>query len=233
MNQTAYNHQRSRHGPTDITPGSYSTTSLVHIPERTYAIPKVLDVCAHSLLQIRLQPLSFTSLPIRYSQIILAFAGSIPAGVLVRFFIDSMLPAALLALRSTQPLIEMSTRKFPWGYVGLTLPLSCAYSLEYPDSLIPLEAQGPILASTGKALPYPTFASTHSELTTASQHIQNKYVTAYRQGLEVSPASHSDSLNPFCAAITMPTPPCNVLSSSCNSKYSQLPSTACAQYLRT
>jgi hypothetical protein len=125
-----------------------------------------------------------------------------------------MLPAALLTLGSTQPLIEMSTRKFPWGYVGLTLPLSCAYCLQYPDSLIPLGAQGPILASTGKALPYPTFASTHSELTTASQHIQNKYVTAYRQALEVSPASHSNSLHPFCAAITMPTPPCNHPSSN-------------------
>jgi hypothetical protein len=53
----------------------------------------------------------------------------------LEFFIDIILPAAPMALGSTQPLTEMSTRNISWGKdgrcVGLTtLPPSCADCLK-------------------------------------------------------------------------------------------------------
>ena len=62
-----------------------------------------------------------------------------------------------MALGSTQPLTEISTRNISWGEdgrcVGLTtLPPSCAYCLEVwePQHLEPL---GPVQACNGTALP--------------------------------------------------------------------------------
>ena len=51
-------------------------------------------------------------------------------------FIDIILPAALMALGSTQPLTEMSTTNIPWGREGsqcivlTTFPSSCADCIE-------------------------------------------------------------------------------------------------------
>ena len=42
-------------------------------------------------------------------------AGSIPAGVIVIFHRHKILPIALWALGSTQPLTEMSTSGISWG----------------------------------------------------------------------------------------------------------------------
>jgi len=63
-----------------------------------------------------------------------------------------------MALGSTQPLTEMSTRLFPGGKVGrcvrlTTLPPSCAVVMKY-GNLNFLEPSGPIQACNGTALPF-------------------------------------------------------------------------------
>jgi hypothetical protein len=65
-----------------------------------------------------------------------------------------------MALGSTQPLTEMSTRNISWckggRCVGLTtLPPSCADCLKKCGSLDLLEPSGPVYAYNGTALPLP------------------------------------------------------------------------------
>ena len=64
-----------------------------------------------------------------------------------------------MALRSTQPLTEMSTREFPGGKCGrcirlTTLPPSCAVVMK-SGNLNFLEPSGPLQACNGTALPLP------------------------------------------------------------------------------
>ena len=63
-----------------------------------------------------------------------------------------------MALRSTQPLTEMSTRNISWGKGGrcvrlTTLPPSCAVVTK-SGNLNFLEPSGPVQACNGTALPY-------------------------------------------------------------------------------
>ena len=65
-----------------------------------------------------------------------------------------------MALRSTQPLTEMSTRSISWGKGGrcvrlTTLPLSCVVVMKY-GNLNFLEPSEPLQAYNGTALPYLT-----------------------------------------------------------------------------
>ena len=77
-------------------------------------------------------------------------AGWIPDGVIGIF--------RTMALGSTQPLTEMSTRRISWGkcgrYVRLTtLPPSCAFVMKSGNFNF-LEPSGPLQACNGTALPY-------------------------------------------------------------------------------
>jgi len=67
--------------------------------------------------------------------------------VSLEFFIDIILPSGhIMALGSTLPLTEMSTRRFSWGCVGLTtLPLPCAVVMK-SGNLNFLEPSGPLQA---------------------------------------------------------------------------------------
>ena len=63
-----------------------------------------------------------------------------------------------MALGSTQPVIEISTRSISWGKGGLcvrltTLPPSCAVVMK-SESLNFLEPSGPLWTCNGIALPY-------------------------------------------------------------------------------
>jgi hypothetical protein len=87
------------------------------------------------------------------------FAGSIPDGVSGIFHLHN--PSCRpIAVGSTQPLTEMSTRSIVWrreGKVGrclglTTLPPSCADGLK-SGSLNLLEPSGPVQACNGIALP--------------------------------------------------------------------------------
>ena len=53
--------------------------------------------------------------PIRVRSTSRKVTGSIPAGVIGIFHLHKVLPIALWALGSTQPLTEMSTRSISWG----------------------------------------------------------------------------------------------------------------------
>ena len=66
-----------------------------------------------------------------------------------------------MALGSTQPLTEMSTRSISWGKGGRclrlkTLPPSCAVVMK-PGNLNFLEQSGPLQACNGTALFLPTY----------------------------------------------------------------------------
>ena len=68
-----------------------------------------------------------------------------------------------MALGSTQPLTEMSTRRISWGKGGLcvrltTLPPSCAIVMK-SGNLTFLEPSGPLQACNGTALPLPLHVS--------------------------------------------------------------------------
>jgi hypothetical protein len=84
--------------------------------------------------------------------------GAIPDGV--TGFFHSHNPSGLtIALGSTQPLTEMSTRNISWGKAGwsvglTTLPLSSADCLKIWESQPP-EHSGPVKACNGIALPLP------------------------------------------------------------------------------
>jgi len=83
-------------------------------------------------------------------------AGSIPAG-LSGFFMDINPSARTMALGSTHPLTEMSTRSISGGKGGwcvrlTTLPLSCAIVMK-SGNLNFLEPFGPLRACNGTALP--------------------------------------------------------------------------------
>jgi hypothetical protein len=85
-------------------------------------------------------------------------AGSIPDGV-IRIFHWHIPAGRTMALRSTQPLTELSTRLFSEGkggrYVRLTtLPPSCAVVMK-SGNLNFLEPSGPLQACNGTALPSP------------------------------------------------------------------------------
>ena len=89
-------------------------------------------------------------------------AGLIPDGVtgIFHWYTPS---DRTMALGSTQPLTEMSTREFPGGKCGrcvrlTTLPPSCAVVMKF-GNLNFLEPSGPLLACNGTALPLP---STHN-----------------------------------------------------------------------
>ena len=65
-----------------------------------------------------------------------------------------------MALESTQPLIEMSTRSISWGKGGrcvrlTTLPPSCAVVMK-SGTLNLMEPSGPLQACNGTALPFYT-----------------------------------------------------------------------------
>jgi hypothetical protein len=81
-----------------------------------------------------------------------------------------------MALRSTQPLKEMSTRCISWGKGGrcamlTTLPPSCAFVTK-SGNLNFLEPSGPLQACNGTALPLHTYLSSYF---TQSQTIANDY----------------------------------------------------------
>ena len=81
-------------------------------------------------------------------------AGSIPGGVIGIFHWHKILT---MALGSTQPLTEMSTRSISWGKGGrcvrmTTLPPSCAVLMK-SGNLNFLEPSGPFQACNGTALP--------------------------------------------------------------------------------
>ena len=59
-----------------------------------------------------------------------------------------------MALRSTQPLTEMSTRNISWGVKADNLPQSCAVVTK-SGNLNFLERSGPLRACNGTALPLP------------------------------------------------------------------------------
>jgi len=82
--------------------------------------------------------------------------GSLPASVIGIFHFDRT-----MALGSTQPLTEMSTRSIFWGGKGgrcvrlTTLPPSCAVVMK-SGNLNFLEPSGPLQICNGTALPLPT-----------------------------------------------------------------------------
>jgi hypothetical protein len=83
-------------------------------------------------------------------------AGSIPDGVM-EIFIDINPSDRTMALGSTQPLTEMSTRYISWGKCGrcvrlTTLPPSCAV-VKKSGNFNFLEHSGPLQACNGTALP--------------------------------------------------------------------------------
>jgi hypothetical protein len=83
-------------------------------------------------------------------------ASSIPDGVIGTFYWHTHSDSTI-ALGSTQPLTEMSTRSISWGkygrWVGLTtLPPSCAFVMK-SGNLIFLESSGPLQACDGISLP--------------------------------------------------------------------------------
>jgi len=85
-------------------------------------------------------------------------AGSIPAGV-IRIF--HCISDRIMALGSTQPPTEMSTRSISWGKGGqcirlTTLPPSCAIVTK-SGNLNFLEPSGPLQACNGTALPFVSF----------------------------------------------------------------------------
>jgi hypothetical protein len=88
--------------------------------------------------------------------------GSIQDGV-KEFFIDINLSDCTMALGSTQPLTEMSTRSISWGKFGrcirlTTLPPSCAV-VKKSGNLNFLEPSGPLQAYNGTALPMDKYAN--------------------------------------------------------------------------
>ena len=81
----------------------------------------------------------------------------IPCGVIGIFHCHKP-PDRTMALGSTQPLAEMSTRRISWGKCGRcvrlkTLPPSCAFVMK-SGNLNFLEPSGPLQACNGTALPF-------------------------------------------------------------------------------
>jgi hypothetical protein len=96
-------------------------------------------------------------------------AASIPDGV-TKFFIDINPSDRTMALQSTQPLTEMSTRSISWGKCGrcvrlTTLPPSCAV-VKKSGNLNFLEPSGPPQASNGTA-----FTDIHSDYVLLLSHV--------------------------------------------------------------
>ena len=101
-------------------------------------------------------------------------AGSIPAGV-SGFFIDIKSFRCTMALESTQPLTEVSTRSISWGKGGqcvrlTTLPPSCAVvmksgNLNFPQPSRPLQAY----AGTTLLIRSVTFRSSVQQTLTIAQ----------------------------------------------------------------
>ena len=106
-------------------------------------------------------------------------AGSIPDGVIGIFQWHNP-SGRTMALGSTQPLIEMSTRCISWGKGGwcvrlTTLPISCAVVTK-SGNLNFLEPSGPLQACNGTALPLPLQAKcSFSNLTFRSRNFTFKF----------------------------------------------------------
>jgi hypothetical protein len=105
-------------------------------------------------------------------------AGLIPDSVIGIFHWHNP-SGCTMALRSTQPLTEMSTRNIPWGVKAASVQGWQPYHLHVPfflksGSLNVLEPSGPVQACDGIALPLPFYKTNMIESNVLSAQL--KYV---------------------------------------------------------
>ena len=97
-----------------------------------------------------------------------------------------------MALGSTQPLTEMSTRSISWGKSGrcvrlTTLPPSCAVAMK-SGNLNFLQPSGPLQACNGTALPFFTYSVQQEAIKCGRMFIRKQILPLEQKQVSLTPA---------------------------------------------